>query len=172
MNNFHFSESNEILGRRLDTVVNAPTVSPSPFPFTQGDRDFSEIFSYSISVGNRLIIGAIILMRLWRYHKSGVVRWSELKTKFHVLLLFTVRSLSSIWTVILFKLQILCSSSRVFFSCRSQCTRPTMFSASITTISGSVMSTFQGIYPQDKYSTRKDIFISNIMKWIMNIIHE
>jgi len=91
MNNFYFAEPNEILGRRLDTVVNAPTVSPSPFPFTQEDRDFSEIFSYSISLGNRLIIGAIILMRLRRYHKSGVLRWSELKTKFHVLLLFTVR---------------------------------------------------------------------------------
>ena len=91
MSSSNFAEQSELLRRRLDTVANAPTLSPSPFPFTKEDRDFSEIFSYSVSLGNRLIIGAIILTRLWRYHKSGVLRWSELKTKFHVLLIFTVR---------------------------------------------------------------------------------
>lgn len=90
MNEIDSTELVELPPWRLDAVVKTPTVSPSPFPFTKENRDFIDIFCYSISVLNRLIIGGIIVARLWRYHKAGVLRWSELKTKFHLTLLCTV----------------------------------------------------------------------------------
>ena len=76
---------------RLEAAASTPTSAPSAYPFTQRGRDFIEIFGYSISLVNRLIIGAICVRRLKRYSKTGVFRWSELKTKFHILLLCTVR---------------------------------------------------------------------------------
>jgi hypothetical protein len=91
-----FAEPNELAGWRLAAAAaTKPTVSPSAYPFTQEKRNFIEIFSYSISLVNRLAIGAIIVARLWRYRKAGVLRWSELKTKFHILLLCTVRAAAS-----------------------------------------------------------------------------
>ena len=90
MNEIDSTELDELPRWRQNAVVNTPTVSPSPFPYTKEQRDMVEIFCYSISVLNRLIIGGIIVARLWRYHKAGVLCWSELKTKFHLILLCTV----------------------------------------------------------------------------------
>jgi len=69
----------------------SPSMSPTPYPWTQERRDISMITGYSISLLNRAIIGSICLQRLWQYHNAGVLLWKELKVRFHVVLLLTVR---------------------------------------------------------------------------------
>jgi hypothetical protein len=48
------------------------------------------IFSQTISIIDRVIIGAICLKRLWSYHRNETFEWSDLKVRFHVFMLFTL----------------------------------------------------------------------------------
>ena len=68
----------------------APTFAPTEYPYGQIERHTMMIVAESISLFNRLLIGAICFRRLWLYRRHGVMYWSEIKTRFHVVMLMTI----------------------------------------------------------------------------------
>mmetsp|Transcript_54093 Transcript_54093/g.108818 ORF Transcript_54093/g.108818 Transcript_54093/m.108818 type:complete len:506 (-) Transcript_54093:198-1715(-) len=80
---------NDVLGKKSAPGMD-PTSAPSPYPYTQADRDVQMITSEVISLFNRSIIMTICVWRLAQYKRRGVLNYRDLKTRFHVAMLFTV----------------------------------------------------------------------------------
>ena len=80
----------DLLAFMDDAETLNPTPFPSPLPWTKARREMSMIVGFTISMVDRVAIGSLCAYRMWRYYQAGLLRWDELKVKFHCLLLLTV----------------------------------------------------------------------------------
>ena len=80
------SFAGDVLGKSKSN----PTSAPSGYPYTQEDRDVQMITSEVLSLFNRTVIMSICLWRLVQYKRQGVLNLQDLKTRFHIAMLFTV----------------------------------------------------------------------------------
>jgi hypothetical protein len=67
-----------------------PSPAPTDNMYTPPQRHVIMAIAESCSMLNRLIIGVVCCKRLWLYHRRGVLRWRETKTRFHTAMLMTV----------------------------------------------------------------------------------
>jgi hypothetical protein len=75
---------------RFLRAYDAPSPSPTQLPWNESIRILQTATAESISVTNRVIIGSVCIYRLLKYKKAGVLDFTELKTIFHLLMLWSV----------------------------------------------------------------------------------
>lgn len=74
----------------MESAHNSPTPFPTQLPWTESMRVVQQVTAESISLIDRLIICGICIHRLYKYKRANVLDFRELKTIFHMLMLFTV----------------------------------------------------------------------------------